>query len=142
MQILRIWSVGWSTDQLSRQGLLHTRVQKYDNSVIVVPNSQLGGQRVINISRSHTCRVLTTLRFEYDDVQRIPAALELAKQEIEAPCPKLIKKGKPFRAMISSFERDYVEATVNCSFELPPTGETFWANREQMVSCLSPSSCA
>ena len=115
-------------------GFLRTKVRKYDSTIIDIPNSQLGGQRLINISRCNTCRVITTLRFEYKDIQQIPKTLQLVKEEIAKACPTLIKEGKPFRGMISSFERDYVEATINCSFELPPTGEAFWANREQMVS--------
>lgn len=91
---------------------------------------------MINISRSNTCRVITTLRFEYEDIQKLPQTLEAVKEEISMECPKLITKGKPFRAMISSFEREYVEVTVNCSFELPPSGEAFWANREQMFYAI------
>ena len=117
-------------------GFLRTKVRKYDSTVIDIPNTQLGGQRAINISRSRTCRVLTKLRFEYEDVQTIPKALENVKEEISKACPKLIANGKPFRAMISSFEQHYVEATVNCSLELPPTGEDFWANREQMFLAI------
>ena len=114
-------------------GFLRTKIQKYDSAVVDIPNTQLGNQRVINISRCNICRVLTLLRFEYNDVQKIPHTLELIKNEIVESCPKLIKNGKkPFRAMISSFERDYVEATVNCSFEISPTGEEYWTNREKM----------
>ena len=79
-----------------------------------IPNTQLGGQRTINISRTKSCRVLTTLCFEYRDIQKIPKALDAAKEEIVKTCPKLIQKEKPFRAMISSFERNHVEATINC----------------------------
>lgn len=105
--------------------------------MVDIPNTQLGSQRVINISRCNKCRVLTLLRFEYSDIQKIPKTLELIKQEIAESCPKLIKNGKkPFRAMLSSFERDYVEATINCSFEISPTGEEFWANREQMFLAI------
>lgn len=119
-----------------KMGFLRTKIRKYDSTVIDIPNTQLGGQRVINISRTSTCRVITQIRFEYKDMQNIPKALEAAKKEIAKSCPELIKEGKPFRAMISSFERHYVEATVNCSFELPPTGEVFWANREQMFLAI------
>ena len=119
-----------------KMGFLRTKIRKYDSSVIDIPNTQLGGQRLINVSRSNICRVLTTLRFEYADIQRIPKALEAAKEERIKACPKLITKGKPFRGMISSFEREYVEATINCSFTLPPTGEDFWANREQMFLAI------
>ena len=62
--------------------------------------------------------------------------MELVKEEIVKACPKLIIEGKPFRAMISDFARDCVEVTINCNFDLPPTGEAFWANREQMFLAI------
>lgn len=117
-------------------GFLRTKIRKYDSTIINIPNTQLGGQRVINISRSNTCRVITTLRFEYEDIQKLPQALEAVKEEISMACPKLITKDKPFRAMISSFGHDFVEVTVNCAFGLPPSGEAFWANREQMFYAI------
>ncbi|KAL7544108.1 hypothetical protein ACHAXR_013586 [Thalassiosira sp. AJA248-18] len=119
-----------------KMGFLRTKIRKYDASVIDIPNTQLGGQRIINISRTKTCRILTTVRFKYKDIQKIPKALEAAKEEISNACPNLIKKGKPFRAMISSFERDFVEATINCNFQTPPTGEEFWATREKMFLAI------
>lgn len=119
-----------------KMGYLRTKIRKYDSAVIDIPNSQLAGQRVINISRASTCRILTKLRFEFGDIKKIPKTLDAVKEEIIKACPKLIRKGKPFRAMISSFERGCVEATINCSFDLPPTGEDFWANREQMFLAI------
>eukprot|EP00571_Detonula_confervacea_P014465 CAMPEP_0172305462 /NCGR_PEP_ID=MMETSP1058-20130122/6743_1 /TAXON_ID=83371 /ORGANISM="Detonula confervacea, Strain CCMP 353" /LENGTH=386 /DNA_ID=CAMNT_0013017063 /DNA_START=77 /DNA_END=1237 /DNA_ORIENTATION=- len=120
-----------------KMGFLRTKIRKYDSAVIDIPNSQLGGQRAINVSRSKTCRILTTLRFDFRDIQIIPKTLEAIKEEIRLACPKLIKDGtKPFRAMISSFEQDHVEAVINCYFDLPPTGEDFWANRELMFLAI------
>ena len=117
-------------------GFLRTKIQKYDSTVLDIPNAQLGGQRVINISRTKISRVVTTLRFEYKDVQKIPEALALVKEEIAASCPKLIVEKKPFRAVISGFERDHVEATVSCSFEVTPMGEEFCQQREQMYLAI------
>lgn len=149
-------------------GFLRTKVRKYDESEVNIPNSQLGGQRVCNISRTNRCRVVTKLRFHYDgkcrrlfvtnlhhpeedffneqttdpldktiiDIQKLPEALAFIKEEIVQSCPTIITKGKPFRAKISSFERDHVQATVDCRFELPPVGDTFWENREEMFLAI------
>ena len=118
-------------------GFLRTKLRNYDSTIVDIPNSQLGGQRVVNISRTKLCRVLTTLRFEYKDIQKLPVALIAIKEEIAKACPKLINDGrKPFRAMISSFERDCVEVTINCSFDLPPSGSDFWANRHEMFLAI------
>ena len=117
-------------------GFLRTKIRKYDGATLDVPNSQLGGQRLINVSKTKTCQVLTKLRFKYDDIQSIPAAMEICKEEIKQSCPELILEGKPFRAMISSFETHYVEVTFNTNFTLPPTGEKFWANRQVLFLAI------
>jgi len=88
------------------------------------------------VSKTKTCQVLTKIRFSYDDIQRIPDALEICKDEIKKACPKLIIDGKPFRAMISSFETQFVEVTFNTNFSLPPTGEGFWANRQEVFLAI------
>ena len=80
--------------------------------------------------------MLTTLRFEYADVQKLPQALDVVKEEIAEVCQTLIKESKVFRAMISSFEFDHVEATRNCHFALPPSGEDFWKNRQEMFLAI------
>lgn len=118
-----------------KMGFLRTKVRTYDGQVLDIPNTQLGGNRVTNISRTHSCRVITKLRFEYKDIQELPPVLEAVKEEIANSCSPLIKD-KAFRAFISSFERDYVEVTVNCSFLLPPTGEDFWRNRHDMFLAI------
>jgi small-conductance mechanosensitive channel len=105
-------------------------------SVIDIENSKLSGQQVINMSRVGNSRIATTLRFKYQDIQQLPDALEKIKAEIEKSCPTLITKGKPFRAKITSFERDHVEATVDCRFELPPFGDEFWGTRQDMFLAI------
>ena len=89
------------------------------------------------MSRTKISRVVTALQFEYKDVQKIPDALALVKEEIgAASCPKLIVRKKTFRAMISGFERNQVEATVSCSFKVTPMGEEFCQQREQMYLAI------
>lgn len=117
-------------------GFLRTKIRRYDGSILDVPNAQLGGQRLTNISKTKTCQVLTKIRFSYDDIQKIPAALEICKDEIKKACPTLILNGKPFRAMISSFEVHFVEVTFNTNFSLPPTGEEFWSNRQELFLAI------
>lgn len=79
---------------------------------------------------------MTKIHFSHDDIQKIPGALDICKDEIKKACPTLIIAGKPFRAMISSFETHFVEVTFNINFSLPPTGEEFWANRQEMLLAI------
>jgi hypothetical protein len=88
------------------------------------------------MSRVNRSRVLATLRFKYEDIQQLPDTLAKIKEEIVKSCPKLITKGKPFRANMTSFERDHVEVTVDCRFEMPPFGDEFWDNRQEMLLAI------
>ena len=88
------------------------------------------------MSRVGNSKIVTKLRFKYEDIQHIPEALEKVKEEIKKSCPKLITKDKPFRANMTSFERDHVEATVDCRFELPPFGDEFWETRQDMFMAI------
>lgn len=115
---------------------VRTKIKLYDMSVIDIANSQLSSQRVTNLSRVGNSRILTNLRFKYEDIQQLPAALDKIKEEIAKSCPTLITKDKPFRAKITGFERDYVEATIDCRFELPPFGDEFWGTRQDMFIAI------
>ncbi len=121
---------------IEKMGFLRTKVRKYDGSILDIPNTQLGGQRLVNVSKTKTCQVITKIHFEYDVIQKIPAALEICKEEIKSACPKLITEGKPFRAKISALETHHVEVTFNTHFRLPPTGEEFWANRQELFLAI------
>jgi small-conductance mechanosensitive channel len=121
---------------IEKMGFLRTKVRKYDGSILDIPNTQLGGQRLVNVSKTKTCQVLTKIHFEYDVIQKIPGALEICKEEIKSACPKLITEGKPFRAKISALEIHHVEVTFNTHFRLPPTGEEFWANRQELFLAI------
>ena len=119
-----------------KMGFLRTKIRQYDGAILDIPNTQLGGQRLVNISKTNTCQVITKVRFCHDDIQKLPDALEFVKHEIKVACPKLILEGRPFRAKISSLEHFFVEVTINCCFTMRPTGDEFWANRQEMFLAI------
>jgi small-conductance mechanosensitive channel len=52
---------------------METVLRQSDNIVTSVPNSILSGQRLSNLSRQTQRQVKQTLRFRYDDAEKIPA---------------------------------------------------------------------
>jgi hypothetical protein len=63
--------------------------------------------------------------------------LEAIKEEIKEECPHLITDGKrPFRAVWSSFVDDRLELLVECHFSLPPSGNEYWTNRQNMLMAI------
>lgn len=119
-------------------GLVETEIVGYDGTPLRIPNSQLTNARVSNLSRMQRSRVYQVLRFSYSDLEILPQVLDDIKAEIEASCPKLITDGsKPFRATLTSYQADCVEATVNCHFTIPVvTGECV-ENRQEVLLAIS-----
>jgi len=119
-------------------GLVETEIIGYDNIAIKIPNSQLTNTRVSNLSRIQRSRVFQTLRFSYADLPKLPKLLDDIKSEIRASCPKLITDGsKPFQGILTAYEADHIQATVNCHFDIPPSTGEFAENRQEVLLAIS-----
>lgn len=119
-------------------GWFDTVIRGYDNICIKIPNSQLSNQRVSNISKVEMCQVKQTLYFAQEDYKKITQLLDCIKNEIKEACPHLIINGKrPFRAYWTSFLEERLEVFVDCHFTLPPSGDAYWGNRQQMMQAIA-----
>jgi len=115
-------------------GWMETILRSSDNLIVAVPNTQLAGQRVTNLSRHDRCQVLQHLRFDYDDMDKLPALAETIRRELPKVCPNLIMDGsRPFRVLVSDMCDTHVEFMVNAHFALPPIGDLYWTNRQQVI---------
>lgn len=74
-------------------GWMETIIRNYDNLLEVVPNNELGMQRVRNLSRCTVCQIKQTLRFDYDDAEKLPKCLSDMMDEIKASCKDVISDG-------------------------------------------------
>lgn len=117
-------------------GLAETHLMGSDNISVRIPNSQLAGQRVSNLSRMTRTQVKQILRFKYSDLDKLPMILGDIKSVIQANCPKLITDGsKPFQALLTRYEADHVEAVINCHFDIEPaSGESAEMRQKVMLS--------
>jgi small-conductance mechanosensitive channel len=80
-------------------GWMQTTIRNFDELIEVVPNSELGMQRVKNLSRVNVCRVLQTLRFRYEDADKLAKVCDDILEEIKSSCNEAITDGsRPFRA--------------------------------------------
>ena len=106
---------------VASMGWMDTTLRNPDNTMTRVPNSQLTSKKITNFSRVSMCQVKQTLRFHYDDVEKIPALCEDIKEELKKSCPKLISNGKrPFRVYWSGFNEDHLEVVVDTHHNCPP----------------------
>lgn len=104
-----------------------------------IPNSQVVGQRIQNLSRADNCQVQLTLWFSYDDIDKMEAIVKAIKDEIRASCPKLITDGsRPFRVHFSDFKDDHLEVEVNVNFNFSPSnGDEYLDNRQVVLQAIA-----
>ena len=119
-------------------GWLNTNIKGGDELITSIPNSQLMDLRITNRSNQKYSQVIQTLRFDYSDVDRIPALLACIKDEIKASCPEVITDGShPFRVHWTNFEADHLEVTVDCRLNSPPIGDKFYDVRQNILVAIA-----
>lgn len=126
-----------TTGKVVTIGWMQTRIQGYDNLIVVVPNSELGMQRVKNVSRITMCQVKETIRLRYEDADRVEACSAAILEEIKANCPKAITDGtKPFRAFWVGYEADHLKMMIDTHHNIKPLGQAYWANKQKVMQAI------
>ena len=126
-----------TSGKIERMGWFQTSLRNSDEVVVGIPNTQLSGQRVYNLSRTPRSQVKQELRVSYDDASKIPKLLETIKEEVKKDCPKLITDGsRPFRAHWRNYEDDHLQIVVDCHFTIKPTGNEYWDNRQKVLEAI------
>mmetsp|Transcript_24374 Transcript_24374/g.40217 ORF Transcript_24374/g.40217 Transcript_24374/m.40217 type:complete len:444 (+) Transcript_24374:18-1349(+) len=123
-----------TSGKITKMGWFETMIQNSDDVVVAIPNSQLTGQRVYNLSRTPHSQVQQTLRIRYEDASKIPLLLETIKEEIRNDCDKLIP-GR-LRAHWSNFEDDHLQVVVDAHFSIKPTGVAYHDNRQKVLQAI------
>jgi small-conductance mechanosensitive channel len=119
-------------------GLVETEIVGSDNIGIRIPNTQLTTQRVSNLSHVKRSQIKQLLRFKYSDLDKIPAALDDIKREIQNSCPKLIVDGsKPFQAVLVQYEPDHVQAVINCHFNIKPGSAEYVETKQNLLLSIA-----
>lgn len=120
--------------KVEKIGWMQTTIKGYDELVEIIPNSQLGMQRVKNLSRIKKCRVRQYLRFKYEDAEKlVEKVLPDILGEIKQACPTLISDGSAvFRAIWQDFKEDHLRVMVEAHFKLPPMGQEYQENLQMM----------
>jgi small-conductance mechanosensitive channel len=95
-------------------------------------------QRVKNISRIEKCRIQQTLRFKYDDVDKLPKVLDDILEEIKASCPDLITDGsRPLRAVWTEYREDHLRVVVTTNHNCKPIGQKFWETTQEVLMAIN-----
>jgi small-conductance mechanosensitive channel len=115
--------------------MLHLKIQNSDDVIVSVPNSQLTGVRVYNLSRTPHSQVKQTLRISYDDASKIPLLLDTIKEEIRQDCGDKLLPDR-LRAHWSNFEDDHLQVEVDAHFEIKPSGGEYHDNRQKVLQAI------
>ena len=123
--------------KVDHMGWFETMIRGSDELVVGIPNTELSGQRIYNLSRTPRSQVKQELLVSYNDVAKIPQLLDSIKEEIKNDCPKLITYvSRPFRANWRNYEKDHLEVVVDCHFMIKPTGSEYWDNRQTVLEAI------
>lgn len=121
-------------------GLVETIIVGGDDVDTRIPNSQLTKQRVSILSRVTTSRVKQLLRFKYSDLHRLTAVLDSIKDEIRTNCDEnilIVDGSKPFRAVLTQYEPDHIQAEIIASFNLKPGSTEYVYQRQQVLLSIA-----
>ncbi|CAB9509576.1 MscS family protein [Seminavis robusta] len=121
-------------------GWLETTLRMSDNILVSIPNADLAGQRISNLSRAITSQVSQKLTFENseDSLEQIPLLLKDIKREVGISCPTLITDGsRPCRVHVTSIEGDLIEVSCKLHFRIKPVGDAYLDNRQEAIFAIA-----
>jgi small-conductance mechanosensitive channel len=121
-----------------KMGWMETRLRATDNSIIKIPNSQLANQKISNLSNVKESLVKQTLRFHYEDIDKLPDLIHTIREEIKYACPRLITDGvRPFRVYFTGYREDHLEVEVTTHHRLAPSGDAVHMNRQNVLFAIN-----
>lgn len=125
------------TGRVQKIGWFQTTIRHYNEVEEIIPNSELGMQRVSNLSRMKKCQVKQELRVKYEDIDKLETFLPSILEEVKAACPKVITNGsRPLRAYLTDFKEDHVRIMVDTHHDVPPMGEVYHKNRHECLLAI------
>jgi small conductance mechanosensitive channel len=139
--LLRPYKIGDNIVTQSQEGtvsaiqLFYTVVISYDNQTIIVPNSKLSNEIIINLSRKGTRRINIELKFSYgidaEQVKKSVSEVILTSKEL-ATTPE-------HRIVISSLESDGYKMMINVWTAAHGFNDAKYALQEKIMQALKQS---
>ncbi|HEY2728191.1 MAG TPA: mechanosensitive ion channel family protein [Parafilimonas sp.] len=139
--VLHPYKIGDNIVTQSQEGtvssiqLFYTVVISYDNKTIIVPNSKLSNEIIINLSRKGTRRIDIELKFNYgidiDKVKKIIADVILSSKELSTE--------PAHRISVSALESDGYGVMINVWTAAHGFNDTKYALNEKILKALRGS---
>lgn len=118
-------------------GVLETLVKHSGELITAVPNKEFSNQRLTNLSRLKFSQFTQTLRFDYDDADKINDIIDAIRKEIRETCPVVVTDGsRPFRVFWSSYGESALEVLIDVRMAVPPLGDKHLEARQSVLLAI------
>lgn len=105
--------------------------------ITAVPNKEFSNQRLTNLSRLKFSQFTQTLRFDYDDADKINDIIDAIRKEIRETCPVVVTDGsRPFRVFWSSYGESALEVLVDVRMAVPPLGDKHLEAKQSILLAI------
>jgi small-conductance mechanosensitive channel len=115
-------------------GLIETELLGSDHVPMRVPNSQIVGKRISMFSKVTKSQVKQTLRFKYQDLDKLPTILQDIQQKIKSVCDDKLTSAS---ARLTTYEADHIQVSVSCSFDIKPGTSEYAETREKVLFAIA-----
>jgi small conductance mechanosensitive channel len=134
----RILLADGTSGTVQKMGWLNTHVRRSDELVVRIPNTQISGTRMANISRTRLSAVKQSLTISYDDMDKLLQLIQDIQTEIRASCPTLIDDGsRSFLVSWTDFKEYSLEVVVDAHFRTKPLCDAYFEVRQDVLLAIA-----
>ena len=134
-----VFDNGTTTGTVQKQGWLNTHVRRSDELIVRIPNTQIAGTRVANVSRTNRSCVKQTLALRYQDLPKLTKLCQDIKTEIKEALGEeiLVFDGtRPFRVIWRDYKDTYLEVFVLAYLRLRPSSNQYYDAQEKILQAI------
>lgn len=121
--------------QVVEMGLTTTSLLSAEKFPIIVPNSMLSSQVIVNKSKARWRAMVTKIPFQTEDVEKIPQISEGIKAMLRSN-PKVFLEKEPPYCFLSRIERSCAELTLGCNLKQMSKDELYSTEQDILLQSV------
>ncbi|KAG7339062.1 mechanosensitive ion channel [Nitzschia inconspicua] len=136
---------GTVTGMVLKLGWLNTHIRQGNDCIVRVPNTQIAGSRLANVSRQQLASVQVTLDISYQEISKLPKLVQQIKTNIveelstyEDASNVLVMDGsRPFRVHWREMTEWSVQVVIDTHLRVRPFSDEYWNLRQSILFAIS-----
>ncbi|KAL3901261.1 MAG: hypothetical protein SGARI_006098, partial [Bacillariaceae sp.] len=135
---------GTVTGLVQKMGWLNTHIRLGHDDIVRVPNTQIAGARIANVSRQRLAAVQVTLDISYQEIPKLPALVNQIKDNIVEAArmtgseDSLVMDGsRPFRVHWREMKEWSVQVVIDTHLRVRPLSNEYWDLRQAILFAIS-----